>query len=165
MPPIPRLRDYTGPGLISYGFRPFFLLASRYAGLSMLAWLPMFYGELELSTAFAPLGYLLVGLATFGTMPSAAGVHAWTGGAMGVMTLAVMSRASLGHTGRALVASRAIQGIYLLAVAAVLARVGAAIASQRNDTLLRMAGGAWVGAFLGFSIADWQVFTRPRRTA
>ena len=54
MAPIPRLRDYTGPALLSYGFRPFFLFGSLYAGLAILAWLPMFYGELELSTAFAP---------------------------------------------------------------------------------------------------------------
>jgi len=52
--PIPRLRGYSGPALLSYGFRPFFLFGSLYAGLSVLAWLPMFYGELQLSTAFAP---------------------------------------------------------------------------------------------------------------
>ena len=54
MAPIPRLRDYQGPALLSYGFRPFFLFGSLYAGLAILAWLPMFYGELALSTAFAP---------------------------------------------------------------------------------------------------------------
>jgi uncharacterized protein involved in response to NO len=54
MAPIPRLRDYSGPALLSYGFRPFFLFGSLYAGLSILAWLPIFYGELQLSTAFAP---------------------------------------------------------------------------------------------------------------
>jgi len=54
MAPIPRLRDYKGPALFSYGFRPFFLFGSLYAGIAILAWLPLFYGELELSTAFAP---------------------------------------------------------------------------------------------------------------
>jgi uncharacterized protein involved in response to NO len=53
MAPIPRLRDYTGPALLSYGFRPFFLFGSIYASLAILAWLPMFYGELELSTRLA----------------------------------------------------------------------------------------------------------------
>jgi uncharacterized protein involved in response to NO len=37
MAPIPRLRAYTGPAILSYGFRPFFLLGSLYAGLAMLA--------------------------------------------------------------------------------------------------------------------------------
>src|SRR5690606_38294047 len=54
MAPIPRLPDYKGPAVLSYGFRPFFLLGSLYAGLAILPWLPMFYGELELPTAFSP---------------------------------------------------------------------------------------------------------------
>ena len=49
MAPIPRLRSYEGPALLSYGFRPFFLLGSLYAGLAILVWLPMFYGELSLA--------------------------------------------------------------------------------------------------------------------
>ena len=51
---IPRLKPYAGPTLLSYGFRPFFLLGSIWAGLEVLAWLPVFYGELTLTTAFAP---------------------------------------------------------------------------------------------------------------
>ena len=54
---IPRLRDYRGPVLLSYGFRPFFLFGAIYAGLAILAWLPMFSGELELSTAFSPVDW------------------------------------------------------------------------------------------------------------
>src|SRR5262249_12629396 len=52
---VPRLRqDYSGPALLSYGFRPFFLLGALYAALAMLVWLPFFYGELTVATAFAP---------------------------------------------------------------------------------------------------------------
>ena len=40
--------------MFSYGFRPFFLLGSIYAGLAILVWLPLFYGEIMLSSAFAP---------------------------------------------------------------------------------------------------------------
>jgi len=54
---IARLRDYSGPTLFSYGFRPFFLFGALYAGLATLAWLPMFTGELALSTAFTPVGW------------------------------------------------------------------------------------------------------------
>ena len=57
MSPVPRLKDYRGPALLSYGFRPFFLLGAVYAGLAILAWLPMFNGELELSTAFGPIDW------------------------------------------------------------------------------------------------------------
>src|SRR3712207_793037 len=54
MAPIPRVRKYDGPALFSYGFRPFFLLGSTYAGLAVLAWLPILHGELALMTAFSP---------------------------------------------------------------------------------------------------------------
>src|SRR3954470_13888468 len=51
---VSRLRDYRGPALFSYGFRPFFFFGSVYAGAIILVWLPAFYGELKLSSAFAP---------------------------------------------------------------------------------------------------------------
>ena len=54
MTPIPRLRAYSGPALLSYGFRPFFLFGACYAALAILAWLPLFYGEIALATAFTP---------------------------------------------------------------------------------------------------------------
>jgi uncharacterized protein involved in response to NO len=54
MAPVPRLRPYPGPALLSYGFRPFFLLGSLYAGTAVLLWLPMFYGEMTVPTAFVP---------------------------------------------------------------------------------------------------------------
>src|SRR5665213_3768057 len=53
----PRIRNYRGPALLSYGFRPFFLFGAIYAGLAILAWLPMFNGELQLATAFSPVDW------------------------------------------------------------------------------------------------------------
>jgi len=52
--PAPRRRAYQGPAILSYGFRPFFLLGAIYAGLAILVWLPVFHGELVLHSAFAP---------------------------------------------------------------------------------------------------------------
>ena len=54
MTAVPRLKPYAGPALLSYGLRPFFLLGSVWAGIEVLAWLPMFHGELSLATAFSP---------------------------------------------------------------------------------------------------------------
>src|SRR5262245_27610761 len=51
---IPRLRPYRGPALLSYGFRPFFLVGSIYAGLAILLWLPLFRGQIELASVFTP---------------------------------------------------------------------------------------------------------------
>src|SRR5262249_21548054 len=54
MAPIPRLRPSRGPAILSYGFRPFFLLGSLYAGIAFLAWVPVFHGVLCVAPAFAP---------------------------------------------------------------------------------------------------------------
>src|SRR5690606_30824572 len=50
-----RLRDYRGPAILSYGFRPFFFFGAVQASIVMLVWLPIFYGSLEISSLFGPL--------------------------------------------------------------------------------------------------------------
>jgi len=152
----------TGAALIAAGVFQAVRLA-RWAGER--TWRDRLVLILHVAYAFVPLGFVLVGLAALGLLPASAGIHAWTGGAMGVMTLAVMSRASLGHTGRALEATTSLQGIYLLLVAAALARICAAIHPDWSGVLLHVAGSAWAVAFVGFVLAYWQVFTRPRVTS
>ncbi|MGL4398149.1 MAG: NnrS family protein, partial [Hyphomicrobium sp.] len=108
---------------------------------------------LHVGFAFVPLGFLLVCLASLRpdmVLPTGA-LHAWTTGAIGVMTLAVMTRASLGHTGRKLVATPAITAIYVLAVAAALARIVAAFGISRELTLA-LSASAWVLAFAIFAV-------------
>jgi uncharacterized protein involved in response to NO len=107
---------------------------------------------LHLAYAFVPLGYILSGLAAFDVLPASAGIHAWTGGAIGSMTLAVMTRATLGHTGRALKASIGTQCIYAAVIAAALMRVCASIDTAHMHVLLAAAGIGWTTAFLGFAL-------------
>ena len=52
-----RRRNYSGPALFSYGFRPFFLGGAIWAALGVLLWLPQYFGEFALPTAFAPLDW------------------------------------------------------------------------------------------------------------
>jgi uncharacterized protein involved in response to NO len=80
--------------------------------------------------------------------PATAGIHAWTAGAVGLMTLAVMTRASLGHTGQLLRAGRATQIIYAAALGAAVTRIVAAFSG--SITLVEFAGLAWIAAFGGF---------------
>ncbi|MDV2967109.1 NnrS family protein [Nitratireductor aquimarinus] len=54
---VPRLRAYEGPAVLSYGFRPFFLLGAAYSGLSILAWLPIYMGLLETRSLFLPVDW------------------------------------------------------------------------------------------------------------
>ena len=44
MAPISRLRAFSGPAILSYGFRPFFLFGAIYSGLAILVWLAIFFG-------------------------------------------------------------------------------------------------------------------------
>jgi uncharacterized protein involved in response to NO len=107
---------------------------------------------LHLAYAFVPIGFVLTGLAALGLVLPSAGIHAWTVGAIGTMTLAVMTRASLGHTGHALVASVGTQAIYAAVLAAAAARIAAALEPQWSDALLHVSAFCWTAAFFGFGI-------------
>jgi uncharacterized protein involved in response to NO len=102
---------------------------------------------------FVPLGFLLNAVSALGLMPPSAGVHAWMAGAAGIMTLAVMTRATLGHTGHALTASAGTQAIYAAIIIAAVARICAVVHTDQSDLLLHVAAAAWVIAFLGFALA------------
>jgi uncharacterized protein involved in response to NO len=118
---------------------------------------------LHLAYAFVPIGYIFSGLAAFNILPSSAGIHAWTGGAIGAMTLAVMTRATLGHTGQALQASIGTQCLYAAVIAAALTRVCAAIDTAHMQVLLSAAGIGWAIAFLGFALLYGPTLCSPRR--
>ena len=70
------------------------------------------------------------------------------------MTLAVMTRASLGHTGNALTASAMTQAIYVAIVIAALTRIGASLEPAWSETLLRITILAWCVAFFGFALSS-----------
>jgi uncharacterized protein involved in response to NO len=73
-------------------------------------------------------------------------------GAIGTMTLAVMTRASLGHIGRTLTADRATLVIYGLVTLAALLRVSSAFAGEHAVVATSLAGLAWSAAFATFAI-------------
>ena len=108
---------------------------------------------LHVGYAFVPLGFLLAGAAAVDIVVTSAGVHAWTVGAAGTMTLAVMTRASLGHTGNALRASPMTQTIYAAVVLAALARICASLEPGWSDALLHVTAFAWCIAFFGFALS------------
>ena len=120
---------------------------------------------LHIGYAFVPLGFLLNAAAAFGLVPVSAGIHAWMAGGAGIMTLAVMTRASLGHTGQVLTASRATQAIYLAIIVAALARICAVLEPAQSDALLDVAGVAWAIAFFGFALAYGPALVGSRRRA
>ncbi|MGP0093156.1 MAG: NnrS family protein [Xanthobacteraceae bacterium] len=116
---------------------------------------------LHVGYGFIPLGFILLGLAILwpAWWPQSAGLHAWTAGAAGLMTLAVMTRASLGHTGQKLIASVPTQMIYLCAFIAALSRILAAF--EPTIFLFHVTAVAWVLAFAGFAVAYGPLLLRP----
>lgn len=109
--------------------------------------------SLHLGFAWIPAGLVLVGTsALWPQVPPAAGLHALTVGAMGSMTLAVMTRASLGHTGQALSADGWTTAIYLLITAAAACRVAAAFLDAAFVPLLAASALAWAAAFGLFTL-------------
>lgn len=116
---------------------------------------------LHIGYAFIPVGFLLTALSALGAVPSTAGLHAWTAGAMGTMTLAIMTRTSLGLTGRPRVVGWGTQLVYALVVIGALLRVGAGL-GWTPQMALHLAGTLWAAAFLGFAAVYWTVLTGPR---
>lgn len=107
---------------------------------------------LHVGYIFVPLGFLLNAAGAFELVAAGAGIHAWTAGAAGVMTLAVMSRATLGHTGQQLTASVPTRLIYVSIVVAAVARICAVLEPAQGIALLHIATAAWAAAFLGFAL-------------
>jgi uncharacterized protein involved in response to NO len=106
---------------------------------------------LHLGYAWIPAGLFLTGVGAWSPdlVPPAAGLHALTAGAIGTMTLAVMTRATLGHTGRALTADRGTFVIYACVSLGALLRVLAAFAPDLP--MLSLSAVLWAAAFLLFT--------------
>lgn len=118
---------------------------------------------LHVGYAFVPLGFLFLAAAILFPLavPLSAGIHAWTAGAIGTTTLAIMTRASLGHTGQELTAGPLTQAIYAAIVIAALLRIAAAFAPNAV-ALLHAAGAAWITAFWVFAVSYGPLLLRPR---
>ena len=104
-------------------------------------------------------GTALLGLSMlYPDVPLTAAVHALTAGAIGTMTLAVMTRATRGHTGRELSADSVTSTIYVLVNLAAVMRVTAAFWSM---PLLVLSACLWIAAFAGFVLCYSPMLLRP----
>lgn len=113
---------------------------------------------LHLAYLWLPLGYLLLAFAQWELFSESAALHALTTGAAGSMTVAVMMRASLGHSGLPLAASLSSLAIFALVSLAAVLRVFASTTSFG----LTLAGVAWLAAFSLFTISYGPLFFKAR---
>ncbi len=124
---------------------------------------------LHLGMGWLAVGFLLEGAALLlEPANAAAALHAWTVGAIGTMTLAVMSRAALGHSGQPLCADRPMTAMFAAISLATLVRLATGLLPAATDMLLGLAGAAWTLAFLLFLVRFLPLLARSpreRRTA
>lgn len=137
------------------------LRLSRWSG--HLTWSDPLLLVLHVGYLWMPIGLLLLGLsiARF-DIPESAGVHALTAGAMATMILAVMSRASLGHTARKLEASSFTVMAYVSVTVGASLRVAASVGVGPLPIVLDIAGAFWGLALLLFVFAYISVLWGPR---
>lgn len=115
---------------------------------------------LHLGYGWLALGLVLVGVDALAGRYGAH-LHALTVGCFGTMILAVMTRATLGHTGRALTAGRATTAIYVLVTVAAVLRLAAHAAAGAYLTLVALSGLAWIAAFAMFLFVYGPMLLRP----
>ncbi len=122
--------------------------------------------SLHLGFAMLALGYLALAAAMAGWIGEVGALHLLGIGAIGGMTLAMMSRAALGHTGRPLIVARPVAWAYgLVALAALIRAVGAEAAPGWYDWAMLISGAFWLLAFVLFIAVYWPILTRPRQNA
>jgi len=113
--------------------------------------------------AWIILGFVLTALAAYSVVLPSLALHAFTLGGIGALTLGMMARVSLGHTGRALKASNAIAIAFLLINAAALFRVLLPIAMPGwYENLIYVSTLFWLAAFSLFVFVYTPILTRAR---
>ena len=109
------------------------------------------------------LGFVLTVLSAYSLVMPSLALHAFTLGGIGVLTLGMMARVSLGHTGRSLKASNAIANAFILINAAALFRVLLPIAMPVwYGTLVYLSTLFWLAAFSLFVFVYIPLLTRAR---
>lgn len=147
--------------------------AEACAGLALFARLARWRGAatlrepllwvLHLGYGWLAAGLMLLAIDSFvPVLPQSTALHALTAGAIGTMTLAVMTRASLGHTGRPLTAGPGTAAIYMLVTLAAILRLLAPLAGGHYMLMLSCAGAAWSGAFGLYVVLYARVLMLPR---
>jgi uncharacterized protein involved in response to NO len=142
------------------------------AGLTNLGRLLRWYGWLTWREPLALIlhlgyGWLTMSLLVLGGsilglgLSTTDAVHALTAGAVGVLTLAMMTRASLGHTGRPKHAGPLTVCIYLLVNLGAMLRVFGPATDLPTNIVLGVAAVAWSGSYLLFALVYGPFLLRP----
>jgi len=118
---------------------------------------------LHLAYGWIVVYLVLRGLAAMGLVGESLAVHALTVGAIGGMTIGMMTRTARGHTGRPLVADRFEVACYVLVALAAAIRVfGGLLLPGAHLATIIASGLCWSAAFAIYAVRYWPVLTRAR---
>lgn len=119
---------------------------------------------LHVSYAFVPLGFVAVAASACGALDTAAAIHVLTVGTVASMMLAVMTRATRGHTGRELAASPSTSVAYAAVFACALIRPATTWFPEQHALIYGLAGILWIGAFSLYLAEYGPMLVARRRT-
>ncbi|MCB9579494.1 MAG: NnrS family protein [Polyangiaceae bacterium] len=118
---------------------------------------------LHVGHAWVAIGLLLRGASVLvPAVPSSMGLHALTAGAIGALTLGMMARVSLGHTGRMLAAPKLVSVAFVVITVATLLRIVAPLAGASQLPLLAVAGSLWALSFAAYLVSYAPMLLSPR---
>ena len=110
-----------------------------------------------------PIHLALRGLAEAGWVTLSSATHALTVGAIGGLTIGMMTRTALGHTGRPLRAGRSEVACYALVLGAALVRVFVPLlAPALTLHAVLLSAALWSSGFALYTLRYWSVLTQPR---
>lgn len=113
--------------------------------------------------AWIIIGFILTLFSAYSFIAPSLTLHAFTLGGIGVLTLGMMARVSLGHTGRPLKVSKAITTSFVLINISALLRVLLPIALPKQTTLwIDASAYFWLAAFILFCLVYLPILTRAR---
>ncbi len=128
-----------------------------------VTWKTPLVWSLHLSYWSMALGLVLLAVAELTTIVTQSqAIHAVTVGGMGGMILAMISRVSLGHTGRPLAVSKVMALAFGLLFIALLVRVLGSLIIDNYLTVISISALAWSVGYLIFVVVYTPILTSPR---
>jgi len=118
---------------------------------------------LQLAYLWFVIGFILKSLIIFDLTQNILSYHAFTVGGVGIMTLGMMARVSLGHTGREMKLNHwMVLSFVLINVAAFIRVIMPMIMTDSYMQLIQVAGWLWVIAFVIYVVVYTPMWIRPR---
>jgi len=128
-----------------------------------LIWKTPLLWVLYLGYVWLTMGFAMTALELNGVVAETLAIHMFTVGAIGVITLGMMARVALGHTGRQMQTHALVTLAFVIINVSVLFRVfGPLIWPQNHMLWIQLAGAGWVLAFFCFSLIYAPVLWRSR---